>query len=247
MSKYFKSLQTNFSLDFLDNKIAEEQEKQKQQQGQGQKAGAPGLKRSPSSARRGSSRIEPPGNRSGSRLRAPDASDGAPAIKGPDPDDFVIGDDESSASISRTATPQPAINEGKDAGSSAATAPAPASTESERSRDKDGGSQEGDKGKGKMAPEEELPELVQKKLAHLEKLTARYQGMVTSKPLLRVASVVLLTELDMCRLAAQLQDSARTSIHDRSIRSSLARAYPVDVHRRPWHFGGVAESTQHAK
>lgn len=185
MSKYFKSLQTNFSLDFLDNKIAEEQEKQKQQQGQGQKAGAPGLKRSPSSARRGSSRIEPPGNRSGSRLRAPDASDGAPAIKGPDPDDFVIGDDESSASISRTATPQPAINEGKDAGSSAATAPAPASTESERSRDKDGGSQEGDKGKGKMAPEEELPELVQKKLAHLEKLTARYQGMVTSKPLHR--------------------------------------------------------------
>lgn len=162
----FKRLQ-NFNLDFLDNKIAEEQEKQKQQQQQqsGSKGPSP-VRRTPSGARRGSGRADATTQRSGSRLRVPDTNDGVPLTKGPDPSEFVLDDDESVGSISRTATPQP---DGKEAAAAAAA-------EHEQGTGEEGSTPERDKGKSK-AIDDELPEQVQRKLAHLEKLTAKYQGM----------------------------------------------------------------------
>ncbi|USW54961.1 Putative GRIP domain-containing protein [Septoria linicola] len=180
----FKRLQNNFNLDFLDNKIAEEQEKQKQQQqqqGQSQKGASP-VKRTPSSARRGSGRADASSTRSGSRLRVPDAKDGLPLTKGPDPSEFVLDDDESatssiSISISRTPTPQPA---GADDEKAAAVGEQAAAV---KEKEKEGGSHDGDKGKSKaVVPaavgDDELPEQVQRKLAHLEKLTAKYQDLL---------------------------------------------------------------------
>ncbi|CAK1360317.1 Myosin-10 [Cercospora beticola] len=160
----FKRFGTGFGLDFLDNKIAEEQEKQKQQQ-QSQKGGSP-ARRPSNRPRRGSGRIDPPGARSGSRLRVPDSRDGVPLTKGPDPEEFVIGDDDSVSSISRTATPQPSGSEDKSE-----------AAEKGQTEGKEGDAQDGDKGKSK-ATDDELPEHVQKKLAHLEKLTARYQDLL---------------------------------------------------------------------
>lgn len=162
----FQRLQKGLNLDFLDNKIAEEQEKQKQLQQQQQ--GQPGrVKRTPSTAGRG--RGGGSSKRAGSRLRVPDGRDGSPAGKTPDPDDFVIGDDQSdTASIMSKP-------EGR----------------SEDAPNVKEGDAPDDKGKGKQSqtPSQtpaaddgngELPLEVQQKLTKLENLTTKYQGMFTS-------------------------------------------------------------------
>ncbi|EME76946.1 uncharacterized protein MYCFIDRAFT_180596 [Pseudocercospora fijiensis CIRAD86] len=161
-----QGLQKGFNLDFLDNKIAEEQEKQKQDKQQ--KSGSP-AKRTPSNATRTTSgRTDSPSKRPSSRLRVPEGKDGSPA-KAPDPDDFVIGDDESVNSLSRIPTPQPISKDG------------------EGDERKDGGKQDegqaeaGDKGKEKARDADELPQEVQVKLRKLDALTAKYQGMLTSR------------------------------------------------------------------
>lgn len=82
--------------------------------------------------------------------------------KAPDPDDFVIGDDASD--ISRVQTPKPPTD--KDG----------SGMKVENGQDttsvKDNG-----KEKQKVDGNEELPEDVRKKLARLEQLTSKYQGM----------------------------------------------------------------------
>ena len=108
----------------------------------------------------------------GSRLRAPDGESGA-VVKGPDPEEFVIGDDASD--ISRTATPRPQ----KDA-----TEPPVVEDEREPSakaeaQDKQDASLSKKKGKEKQETDETLPEDVRKKLTRLDNLTAKYQGMLS--------------------------------------------------------------------
>lgn len=160
----FQRLQKGLNLDFLDNKIAEEQEKQKQLQ---QQQGSPGrVKRTPSNTGRG--RGGGSSKRTGSRLRVPDGRDGSPASRSPDPDDFVIGDDQSDSAST--------MSKAEGAGDDVARA-------------KEGDAGNDDKGKGKQSatPNQavddgngELPLEVQQKLAKLEKYTTRYQGMFTS-------------------------------------------------------------------
>lgn len=156
----FQRLQKGLNLDFLDNKIAEEQEKQKQLQQQGSSAR---VKRTPSSAGRGRG----PGSskRTGSRLRVPDGRDGSPASRSPDPDDFVIGDDQSD-----TASVMSKTEGGND--------DAPTAKEGDNGVDKDKGKQASTP--NKTVADDGLPLEVQQKLAKLEKYTTRYQGMFTS-------------------------------------------------------------------
>lgn len=103
----------------------------------------------------------------------------ATPTKGPDPDDFVIGDDASD--ISRVATPLP-MKEGKDV-----------PVLEMKVEEKEGGdvkgetldtpAEVGEKGKAKegddASTEPELPEDVRKRLAKLESLTSKYQGMLS--------------------------------------------------------------------
>jgi hypothetical protein len=122
-------------------------------------------------------------------LRVPDGREGSPATKGPDPDEFIIGDDDSVASMSRSHTPQ-AVREGAGEGEGPGE-----DTKSVDQRGRQGENEEAgneaiqtSKGKAKATESsssssgnvEELPEhvQVQRKLAHLEKLTVKYQGMV---------------------------------------------------------------------
>ncbi|KAK4495949.1 hypothetical protein PRZ48_013217 [Zasmidium cellare] len=182
----FQRLQKGLNLDFLDNKIAEEQEKQKQQQ---QRGGSP-ARRTPSSARRGSGRTASPSKRGGgSRLQVPDGKGGdgtQSATKGPDPDDFVIGDDASDVP-SRSTTPAP-VKEGGDAA---------AAEDKEQGEGKDTTAME--KGKGPQVEEEDgLPLEVRQKLARLDKLTAKYQGMITSKPLHRDWHLLFYSQNSTC-------------------------------------------------
>ncbi|KXT11108.1 hypothetical protein AC579_639 [Pseudocercospora musae] len=163
MFQRLQGLQKGFNLDFLDNKIAEEQEKQKQDKQQ--KSASPG-KRTPSNAtRRTGGRTDSVSKRTPSRLRVPEGKDGSPA-KAPDPDDFVIGDDESVNSLSRVPTPQPISKDG------------------EGDEQKDDGRQDGgqaeavDKGKEKARDADELPQEVQVKLRKLDALTAKYQDLL---------------------------------------------------------------------
>ena len=168
-----------FNLDsFLDTKIAEEQAKQAQQT-----KSSPSGRRTPSSAaaRRSSARTESPNKRPGSRLRAPD-SDNAVPVKGPDPEDFVIGDDASD--ISRAATPLPTtpqpVNESSDGPMLEVAGEQEQDKDAEPKTETEDASPSKDKGKEKeAAAEDELPEDVRKKLARLESLTARYQGMLS--------------------------------------------------------------------
>ncbi|CAK4034130.1 hypothetical protein D0863_07982 [Lecanosticta acicola] len=164
----FQRLQKGLNLDFLDGKIAEEQEKQKQQQQQ-HKSGS-SAKRSPS-VRRGSGRTGSPSTRprAGSRLRVADAKvgDGSPAAKGPDPEDFVIGDDLSDMGSSRAPTPLP----GKESDGESA--------EKNVKKGESGIDSNGSSGKGREeAEEEDLPLDVRQKLAKLDTLTARYQDLL---------------------------------------------------------------------
>ncbi|KAK6424203.1 Golgin imh1 [Elasticomyces elasticus] len=149
-----------FNLDsFLDSKIAEEQAKQ------GKPAqGPPSAKRTPSNVgpRRSSARPDSPARRAGSRLRVQDG-DGVAAGKGPDPEEFVIGDDASD--VSRAATPRP-VKEGTQE----------PLAEAGKAEEKTDESQAVSKGK-ERAESDELPDDVRKKLAKLENLTTKYQGM----------------------------------------------------------------------
>ncbi|KAK1818219.1 Golgin imh1 [Friedmanniomyces endolithicus] len=151
-----------FNLDsFLDGKIAEEQAKQ------GKPAQSPSpARRTPSNAgpRRGSARTASPAQRGGSRLRVAEGGDGTVAGKGPDPEEFVIGDDASD--ISRAATPKP-VKEKTDG---------PVAEEG-NADGKHRGGMPASKGK-ERAEEDELPEDVRKRLAKLESLTAKYQDLL---------------------------------------------------------------------
>lgn len=215
----FQRLQKGLNLDFLDSKIAEEQEKQKQQQQQSRN-GSP-AKRTPS-VRRGSGRTDSPSTRprAGSRLRVADAKAGeaGPATKGPDPDDFVIGDDASDISSSRAPTPLP-TKEGEGEGA-----------EKSVKKTEVGASSEGSEKGKERADEDGLPLEVRQKLAKLETLTTRYQGMQRPRPLLDPSD--LLTELTMYRSSSQL--SYRTcprSIH-RAVRGNPSRTHAPDIHFR---------------
>jgi len=152
-----------FNLDsFLDGKIAEEQAKQ------GKPAQSPSpARRTPSNAgpRRGSARTASPAQRGGSRLRVAEGGDGTVAGKGPDPEEFVIGDDASD--ISRAATPKP-VKENTDG---------PVAEEGNADGKQSSG-MPASKGK-ERAEGDELPEDVRKRLAKLESLTAKYQGTLS--------------------------------------------------------------------
>ncbi|KAK0842920.1 Golgin imh1 [Friedmanniomyces endolithicus] len=151
-----------FNLDsFLDGKIAEEQAKQ------GKPAQSPSpARRTPSNAgpRRGSARTASPAQRGGSRLRVAEEGDGTVAGKGPDPEEFVIGDDASD--ISRAATPKP-VKENTDG---------PVAEEGNADGKQSSG-MPASKGK-ERAEGDELPEDVRKRLAKLESLTAKYQDLL---------------------------------------------------------------------
>ena len=189
-----------FNLDnFLEGKLAEDEAKKAQQQ-QAQQS-RPSTKRTPSTARRGSARGNTPsGRREGSRLRVPDGESPLPT-KGPDPEEFVIGDDASDVSgISRAATPKPVkegeegpAQEGKeDAGQDASAQPA--------SPEKQDGAAVGNKGKEKAAAltDEELPMDVRRRLAKLDTLTTKYQGMLTDKPLHRDWHLLFYSQHMLC-------------------------------------------------
>lgn len=177
-----------FNLDsFLESKIAEDEAKKAQQQAQS--SSRPGsARRTPSSARRSGARSgTPSGRREGSRLRVPDGESPLP-VKSPDPEEFVIGDDASD--ISRAATPRP-VREGEDGpileektetsqqdGDIASTTPSP--------EGQDVTSTPTAAGKEKAVPtEDELPLEVRRKLAKLDTLTTKYQGMHMTLPLHR--------------------------------------------------------------
>lgn len=162
-----------FNLDsFLDSKIAEEEARQ----GKRTTDGAGPAKRS-SSTRRSGGRTDSPARRAGSRLRALPGEDGRGG-KAPDPEEFVIGED--SLEPSRSGTPRPA----KDGGEPVAVAVGDDKEQSEKQQQDDVAATQ-DKGKGKVGggEDEQLPEDVRKKLARLEALTAKYQGMLSAKPL----------------------------------------------------------------
>ena len=178
----FKGLK-GFSIDsFLDSKIAEEEARQKKS---GQPSGSP--RRSPSNApvRRTSGRTDSPARRAGNRLRVPEGGsvENAGAGKGPDPEEFVIGDDASD--ISRAATPRP-VKE---------TAEGPLAEEGKKTQQPDDAPPV-DKGKEKA--EDELPEDVRKKLARLESLTAKYQGMLATTPLHRDWHLLFYSQNSLC-------------------------------------------------
>lgn len=165
-----------FNLDsFLDSKIAEEQAKQARTT-----KSSPAGRRTPSNApgnsRRSSARTDSPSKRTGSRRRAQDGEQETPS-KGPDPEDFVIGDDASD--ISRVATPMP-VKEGSDG--PILDEKAGLKVEEAKAAEPDSSSS-ADTGKGKekekaAADDQELPEDVRKKLAKLESLTTKYQDLL---------------------------------------------------------------------
>lgn len=171
-------MRKNFNLDFLDNKIQEEQQRQQQQA-----RGSSSARRAPSSAgvRRGSTRGGV-NQRAGGRPRDEKDGNAEPATTGPDPDDFVIGDDASD--ISRVATPAVAKDADEAAGDAKVT------PEKEEGADDE-------KGKAKTESNA-LPEEVQQKLARLESLTKRYQGMVASKPLHRDWHLLFYSQNSTC-------------------------------------------------
>lgn len=172
-----------FNLDtFLEGKIAEDETKKAQQQ-------SSSTNRTPSTARRPGARGgASSGKRESSRLRVPDAESPLPT-KGPDPEDFVIGDDASDISgISRAATPKP-VKEGEDrpilekkveGSEQDDSAQAAASPEKQDDTSVTG------KGREKsVVADDELPLDVRRKLARLDTLSTKYQGMLTDKPLNR--------------------------------------------------------------
>ena len=168
-----------FNLDaFLDGKIAEEEAKKAQEAGASAQLSPHVSARgtaSRASSRTGTGVAASPSRRGTSRLRAPDEGVGV-SFRAPDPDDFVIGDDVSVSDISRAGTPLPkteGLNAGaveeeqSKAGRLTTMSPEKRATPSQISPAVD-----------KAAPgDKRLPEDVHKKLAKLESLTTKYQGM----------------------------------------------------------------------
>lgn len=154
-----------FNLDFLDSKIAEEQAKQAKQ------SPSRDTKRTPSrTGQRGVGQTGSPGKKAGNRLRIPDSAESTG--QGPDPEEFIIGDDASD--LSRSITPAPVTEAGEGP-----------LAEQDKTIDAQDATPHTAKGKEKEAEKikmdqvsgnEELPQDVRKKLAKLETLTARYQG-----------------------------------------------------------------------
>jgi len=169
-----------FNLDsFLDNKIAEEQAKQQRQSSPGS------AKRTPSDTgpRRNNTRTGSPSRRAGSRLRAAEGASAPEAAgKGPDPEEFVIGDDASD--ISRVATPRP-VKE-------SAEGPLGDAGESAEKQDVDSPPVK----KKERADDDEMPEDVRKKLARLESLTNKYQGMHVIEPVHPMRDILHLLTAD---------------------------------------------------
>jgi len=145
----FQRLQKGLNLDFLDNKIAEEQENQRQQARGGSATRLP----SGAAARRGNGRTASPGTKGKARAQGSTEKNGdlGPAARGPDPEEFVIGDD--------AATPAPA--------DAMAPEKEPAPGASENPADRKPGIET-----------DELPLETRRKLAKLETLTTRYQELL---------------------------------------------------------------------
>jgi hypothetical protein len=165
-------LQKNFSLDFLDNKIAEEQEKQKQVAAS--KSSGPGTtKRAPGGATgqsRSSGRGDAATTRTSGRTKPSDTIivDGITSARGADPDDFAIGDD--SNDTSRVTTPLPRTNPHEQS----ETTESDGTNENMDSKTAED-SVDVQKNVGKPA-EEELPSAVRQKLAKLDTLSTKFQG-----------------------------------------------------------------------
>lgn len=183
-----------FNLDsFLDSKIAEEQAKQAQQS-----KSSPSGRRTPSSAgaRRSSARTESPNKRPSSRLKAAETDNGIP-VKGPDPEDFVIGDDASD--ISRATTPLPTPQPVKESSEGPIVEEKENLDQNKAEIEAEDASPAKDKGKEmETATEEELPEEVRKKLARLEALTTRYQGMLSRLSLHRDWHLLFYSQNVLC-------------------------------------------------
>lgn len=189
-----------FNLDtFLEGKLAEDEAKKAQQQAQQSRSST---KRTPSTARRSSARGgTPSGKRDGSRLRVPDGESPLP-LKGPDPEEFVIGDDASDISgISRVATPKP-VKEGEDGApldEKKEDAEQDTSAQPTDSPDKQNGASTTGKGKDRAPPaDDELPLDVRRRLAKLDTLTTKYQGMLTTKPLHRDWHLLFYSQNMLC-------------------------------------------------
>jgi hypothetical protein len=163
-------LQKNFNLDFLDNKIAEEQEKQKQaaaSQSSGPAKRAPG---SATGQSRSSGRGDAANSRASGRAKASDTITGdvVPSARGADPDDFAIGDD--SNDISRVTTPMPRTDPHEPSESTQSGEP---SEKMDAKIEKDSAGVQ--KSLEKPA-EDELPLAVRQKLAKLDTLSTKFQG-----------------------------------------------------------------------
>ena len=196
-----------FNLDsFLDGKIAEEQAKQAQQS-RPSSSSSPAQRRTPSTAgasRRSSARTDSPSQRPSSKLRVPDGENATPS-KGPDPEDFVIGDDASD--ISRATTPVPTPRPVKEGANGPMMEEAETTERVVEKEDAEAKPETQDvatpqeKGKEKVslpAAEDQLPEDVRKKLARLENLTAKYQGMLLTHSLHRDWHLLLYSQNTLC-------------------------------------------------
>ncbi|KAK8192612.1 hypothetical protein M8818_007782 [Zalaria obscura] len=151
---------------FLDSKIAEEQERQRNPQ----QGGPSSARRTPSSARRApNGRTDSPSKRPASRLQGGDGSR-TPLGKGPDPSEFVIEDDDMS---SRASTPKPPVKDGSDEKAEEQAEVDEAAT----SEGKESALQE--KSSDSKAPEQ-LSDDVRQKLRKLEKLESRYHDLLRS-------------------------------------------------------------------
>lgn len=123
-------------------------------------------------------------------------------MKGPDPSEFVIEDDDSLPS--RAATPKPPAKDGSDETTvdraQAANENAPA--------DKDAGS--GEKAAEAKAPEE-LPQDVRLKLRKLEKLESRYHGELAQERELLVTALFDHAQISYAHIASPIPESRQSN------------------------------------
>lgn len=115
-------------------------------------------------------RTASPAKKASNRLRIPDNTENPG--KGPDPEEFVIGDDASD--LSRAVTPAPATGDGE---SQPAELGKMMNAQDVKSPPVKGKEKDSEQSKSEQVPgNDELPQDVRKKLARLEMLTAKYQG-----------------------------------------------------------------------
>ena len=139
----------------------------------------------------------------------------------------MIGDDASD--LSRVPTPQPA----KESDGRPVEAKEDAEKDAEAER-------------GKAAPEDldELPLEVRQKLAKLETLTSRYQGMLETRNLFPLYMIIV---LNASRFTAQLPHSPRSCCGHRAFRSHSSRTHSTHLDFRPKCFIGVSHAKKFAK